>query len=184
MGIFALLKKIVRNKSELKNLFLIKKSKYFNKKWYLKTYPDVKKAKIDPAVHYLKYGWKEYRDPSPLFSTKQYLLQNKDVAAKGINPLIHFEKYGKKENRKIFYNGVIDCKSEFISKNGTYNQVKELNIFDTEYYNRYYGSTQDNIYDFLKYYPERKPNLFFYPKEYLLIYPDIAHRNDNALCHY
>ena len=30
----------------------------FDTKFYLKTYPDVKKAKINPFVHYLKYNTK------------------------------------------------------------------------------------------------------------------------------
>jgi hypothetical protein len=32
--------------------------------WYLNTYDDVKKAKIDPVLHYLKYGKFEGRSPS------------------------------------------------------------------------------------------------------------------------
>ena len=185
MGIFASLKKIVRNKSELKNLFLIKKSKYFNKKWYLNTYPDVKKAKIDPAVHYLKYGWKEYRDPSPLFSTKQYLLQNKDVAAKGINPLVHFEKYGKKENRKIFFSGTSnDYMTLSENEKNMYDIVKNSNMFDKDWYGRYFYNSKDPVLDYIKNSINRNPSKVFYPKEYLLIYPDIVHNKVNPFIHY
>ena len=80
---------------------LIAKSKYFNKNWYLKTYPDVKKAKMDPIEHYMKYGWKEGRNPGPKFSTNDYLDLNADVKKAKINPLVHYEKYGKREERKF-----------------------------------------------------------------------------------
>ena len=90
---------------------LIAKSKYFDKRWYLKMYPDVKKAGVDPVKHYLQFGWKEGRNPSKEFSTNDYLNLNDDVKRAKINPLLHYEKYGKKEGRhfstkkiKIYYN--------------------------------------------------------------------------------
>ncbi len=82
---------------------LIAKSKYFDKRWYLKTYPDVKKAGVDPVKHYLQFGWKEGRNPSKEFSTNDYLNLNADVKRAKINPLLHYEKYGKKEGRKFSF---------------------------------------------------------------------------------
>ena len=79
----------------------LNKSKYFNKKWYLKTYKDVKKAKVDPIIHYLQFGWKEGRNPGPDFNTNAYLEANPDVKEAGICPLFHYEKYGKKERQKL-----------------------------------------------------------------------------------
>ncbi len=80
---------------------LIAKSKYFDKHWYLKMYPDVKKAGVDPVKHYLQFGWKEGRNPSKKFSTNDYLDLNADVKRAKINPLLHYEKYGKREGRKF-----------------------------------------------------------------------------------
>ena len=80
---------------------LIAKSKYFNKRWYLKMYPDVKKAGVNPVEHYLKHGWKEGRNPGPKFDGNVYLDLNADVKRAKINPLLHYEKYGKKEGRKF-----------------------------------------------------------------------------------
>ena len=76
-------------------------SKYFNKKWYLKTYRDVKKVQVDPIRHYLNHGWKEGRNPGPDFNTKAYLEANPDVKEANMCPLFHYEKYGKKEGRKL-----------------------------------------------------------------------------------
>lgn len=82
-----------------KNYIAIAKSKYFNKNWYLRTYPDVKKAKIDPIEHYMKYGWKEGYNPSPMFNTEGYLSRYPDVKKANVNPLLHYEKHGRKEGR-------------------------------------------------------------------------------------
>ena len=79
----------------------IKKSKLFNKKWYLKTYPDVKRAKVDAIEHYIVHGATEGRNPSKYFDTKHYLNTYSDVKVAGMNPLYHYIKYGKGEGRTI-----------------------------------------------------------------------------------
>ncbi len=71
----------------------------FDAAWYLKEYPDVAAAGVDPYWHYMTYGWKEGRNPSPYFNTNYYLNQNPDVAAAGVNPLTHYETYGWHEGR-------------------------------------------------------------------------------------
>ena len=84
-----------------KDYKLISKSKYFDKKWYLKTYPAVKETGLDPALHYLTIGWKEGKNPSPNFDTNDYLNRYPDVKNANINPLFHYERYGKKEGRNL-----------------------------------------------------------------------------------
>lgn len=84
-----------------KDLYYIKHSKYFDKKWYLQKYPDVAAARINPAKHYLIFGWKENRNPGPVFYTERYFQRNPDVLKANINPLLHYEKYGKYENRPL-----------------------------------------------------------------------------------
>ena len=55
--------------------------------WYLRTNPDVAAAGVDPVEHYLRYGWREGRDPRPDFSTSLYLDAHKDIEG---NPLVHY----------------------------------------------------------------------------------------------
>ena len=88
-------------KGKNQNYILIARSKYFDKRWYLKMYPDVKKAGVDPVKHYMQFGWKEGRHPGPKFDGNVYLDLNADVKRAKINPLLHYEKYGKKEGRKF-----------------------------------------------------------------------------------
>ena len=74
----------------------------FDKEYYLDNNKDVKAAHIDPCQHYVKFGWKESRDPTPWFDTGEYLRQNRDVREKGINPFYHYLKFGRAENRPVF----------------------------------------------------------------------------------
>lgn len=80
---------------------LIRASGLFNAAWYLETYGDVRKAGIDPALHYLRRGAAERRNPSPHFSTRAYQDRYLDVATSGMNPLLHFLKFGQFERRQF-----------------------------------------------------------------------------------
>lgn len=79
---------------------IIRESKLFDAAWYLKRYHDVVQAGADPALHYLRHGGGEGRDPGPDFSTRYYLTSNPDVAASGMNALLHYIEHGEREGRK------------------------------------------------------------------------------------
>lgn len=90
-------------KRELKILWdisLVRKSGFFDIDWYIRTNPDVKAAKINPLVHYLRHGAFEGRNPSPYFDSSWYLSKYQDVSSSGVNPLVHFLRFGRFENRK------------------------------------------------------------------------------------
>ena len=74
---------------------LIKKSGLFDSEYYLANNEDVKKVKADPLKHYLKFGWKEGRNPSAEFDGNEYLNKRLDVRVAGICPLVHYIKFGK-----------------------------------------------------------------------------------------
>jgi GT2 family glycosyltransferase len=84
----------------IKSYASIKKNHLFDKKYYLKNNPDVKKSGMDPLLHYLYHGFKESRDPHPEFNTNYYLKKYKDVRDSKLNPLSHYSLYGIKEGRK------------------------------------------------------------------------------------
>lgn len=68
---------------------------YIDGAWYLEVCSDVASAEMDPAEHYLEYGWKEGRDPAPWFSAKWYLetvLQ--PLAMSDIDPFAHYLSVG------------------------------------------------------------------------------------------
>lgn len=74
----------------------------FDGAWYLERYPDVAEGKMEPLQHFLRFGWKELRDPGPDFSTSRYLRENVDVAQAGLNPVLHYIEYGQIEGRSTY----------------------------------------------------------------------------------
>lgn len=91
---FTMVKKARETK---KNLILIRSSGLFDEPFYLTNNPDVAQAKMDPALHYLRYGGFEGRDPGPNFSSARYFDTHEDVKHRGVNPLVHYLKYDRKE---------------------------------------------------------------------------------------
>lgn len=71
----------------------------FDASYYLSANPDVAKASLDALSHFIDFGWREGRNPSPLFKTSYYLSANTDVADQGINPFYHYLTEGRAEGR-------------------------------------------------------------------------------------
>ena len=67
--------------------------------WYRAMNPDVVAAGADPVDHFLRYGWREGRDPVAAFSVRDYLELYPDIGEAGINPFLHWLKAGKAEGR-------------------------------------------------------------------------------------
>lgn len=84
---------------ELIDYILIRRSGGFDPAYYLLAYPDCRIADVDPLWHFVRYGWKEGRNPSAEFDTEYYLKANPDVKQAGVNPLVHYLRYGRKEGR-------------------------------------------------------------------------------------
>lgn len=78
---------------------LVAKAGLFDAAWYLRQYPDVAAAGVDPLRHFLNIGWREHRNPNPLFDTRYYLATYDDVKRAGVNPLVHYLRRGAREGR-------------------------------------------------------------------------------------
>ena len=79
----------------------IRRSGLFDADWYRRNYPDVDAGGLDPALHYLRHGAAEGRDPGPAFGTRRYEAANPDVRAAGLNALLHFLGNGQFEGRRL-----------------------------------------------------------------------------------
>src|SRR5690625_3720350 len=66
----------------------------FDAEWYRRMYRDVAAAKMEPRLHYLRFGRQEQRDPNPNFSASGYL---RAQAAEGEidDPLAHYYEVGR-----------------------------------------------------------------------------------------
>jgi len=81
---------------------IVRASHLFDADWYLGNYPDVKVLGLDAAEHYLWFGARLNRDPSPRFDGAGYSELHPEVAERGLNPLLHYLKWGKGERRAVF----------------------------------------------------------------------------------
>ena len=104
------------------DLAAIRASKWFDPAWYLREHIDVKRAGLDPAVHFAAFGCRGYHDPGPDFSAEEYFQLNEDVRINRSNPLAHFERFGRAEGRPIsflqgkakpFPEGAVETEREF-----------------------------------------------------------------------
>ncbi|MCB2202847.1 glycosyltransferase [bacterium] len=146
--------------------FRIKLSGLFDKGYYDQTYPDVRKLHINSLWHFLRFGWKEGKNPSENFDTKFYMDYYPDIKYAGTNPLIHYIDYGRKENRyptkdaiglegpnkkiKIFSaDSIRPIKSDKFRLNTDeiYNSAQEVSLSDQVDIVICVGSKVQNVYD-------------------------------------
>lgn len=154
----------------------IASSKYFDKEWYLKEYPDVATNwKEDPALHYLLYGWKEGRNPGKYFDGKRYLTLARYFEVTDINPLVHYEKYGREL-------GLIAPLTPYVL-------VEKSKYFSKRWYKHEYLKKEENI-DPIEHYikigwkKNYNPSLKFDTRKYLEKYPGVAKAGICPLVHY
>jgi glycosyltransferase involved in cell wall biosynthesis/GT2 family glycosyltransferase len=74
---------------------VVASSPLFDNSWYLARYPDVAVSRSDPALHYLKFGAAEGRNPGPGFDTRWYAKQYAEQIAPGLHPYIHYLQHGR-----------------------------------------------------------------------------------------
>lgn len=77
---------------EIYDYLVIVNSNLFDERFYLLSYPDVRKADIDPLWHFVRWGWKEGRNPNADLSTRSYFHKFPYLLIENVNPLIHLIK--------------------------------------------------------------------------------------------
>lgn len=117
---------MIRLLREKKWYKIIKKSAFFDRNFYLKSYPDVALANIEPIKHYIRYGTKEGRNPSCSFDTNYYLMTYKDIDVNVMNPLVHYILYGQFEGRQPSMNQ--NQSGADFSKNNDIQNKKDNNL--------------------------------------------------------
>ena len=177
-------------KHEKKNLscFFLHKSEIWDSGYYLKTNPDVAKARAVPLEHYIEKGWKEGRSPSERCITEEYLKVNADCKLLDISPLEHY--YVNCRKRALFWS--YSDLSDYTKKNGT-EILKRSSWFNLNYYLRNYKKKYGNIpegFDPYSYYLEHgayetiKPSRFFRVHAYFEQFPEIKIYGICPVVHY
>lgn len=77
---------------------LIERSGVFDRAWYLRRYPDVAAAHVDPLRHYVDCGFAEGRFPNPIFHSKWYSTQY--LSGIDRNPLVDYLRRGVSRGRR------------------------------------------------------------------------------------
>jgi hypothetical protein len=80
---------------ELTQMTTLLGSDLFDGPWYLREYPDVARTGLSPALHYLRHGAAEGKDPGPRFSTARYLTRHPRLDPARDNPLLHHLSSGR-----------------------------------------------------------------------------------------
>ncbi len=156
----------------------------FDAEYYLKTYPDIASAGVDPFTHYLEHGGFEGRNPSDHFNSQQYLDAYQDVANAGMNPLLHYIQFGANEGRN---EGVVNDDGKTMPEEKI-DPAKLL--FDENFYLSSYPDIAEAGVDAFEHFmtfgfkEERRPNPYFDAHFYENKYAEELDGFENPFLHY
>ena len=153
----------------------------FDQKYYLSNYLDVARSRQDPFSHFMQYGWREGRNPSPTFHT--LFFKDKYLAGLGVevNPLEYYQKNKIAQQLKT----APDLDEEYLELQK--NVIRKH--FDEMFYRERYADLDRNI-DALDHYLRigwlegREPSPTFSTFEYLKIHPHITVLGVSPFYHY
>jgi GT2 family glycosyltransferase len=159
---------------------------YFDPAYYVRRYADINLTKVDPALHYCTYGWREGRDPSATFCTRQYLQARPDVAALGVNPLLHWALFGRHEpNAAAGGNAASPTLNQLQS-----DMAAIAGRFDAPFYRKSYpeldrpGINPIEHFCLIGWRERRNPAAWFSTSLYLVHHKDVAEEGINPFVHY
>jgi len=161
-------------------------SKFFDQTYYLNSNQDIDFTVIDPQLHFMEFGWREFRDPCETFSVEYYLKVHEDVANSGINPFLHYIYEGMAEGRSCLDNTNVDGAVEDIG----YLIEVLIGEFDPDYYCKMYPDVEQIDIDPLEHYIKwgskegRDPTANFSTQFYLDDNPDVVEAGVNPFYHY
>jgi O-antigen biosynthesis protein len=78
-----------RDRVDLNKLSLL-----FDGEYYESMYDDVRRFGLDPLTHYLAFGWREDRNPSPEFDTWYFLQRHPEFRRGNVSPLEQYLEAG------------------------------------------------------------------------------------------
>lgn len=99
--VYKYFKKFLRFLKLTSDYLIIKKSGLFDERYYLLENSDVRKNDVNPLFHFVRYGAKEFRNPSEKFNTKIYFDNFPDIKNLNLNPLVDFINLSQSQKQKI-----------------------------------------------------------------------------------
>lgn len=156
---------------------------HFDRRFYLIKNTDVAAAKIDPLLHFVRYGNAERRDPSPAFCVATYVMRYPQVAETGTNALLHYLETGSKRG------AIVDVADETEWRERASFEIElQRSEFDADFYltkNADIG-TMDALYHYAKFgwLERRDPSPHFSTSGYLELNRDVAEAGINPFFHW
>lgn len=138
----------------------------FNTDWYLENNPGVAEAKVHPLGHYVSFGARELRSPSPLFDPRYYVCQKPEVMEEGGHPL------------------------EDYLRDGGFQGLDPNEFFDSRWYLNEYEDAKASGLNPLLYYVKtgekagHRPSALFDPEAYKAEKPEIDWNRNSPLAHF
>lgn len=185
---------------ELRDLY--QNSGLFDGEWYISFNEDLHGKHLDPLEHYVNYGWRELRDPSPSFSIWTYFTLYPEIRDSGLEPLQHFILRGASEHRtpnpafdpkwyvaRYMRNVASDAMPlrHFLTEGASMGNWPHP-LFDPKWYamsvNRITMGIKEAYLHFLKAGLAANPNSFFDSGYYLRENLDVANSSLHPLLHY
>jgi len=156
---------LLRNLHFKRRAAKIAASSLFDADWYLNRYPDVREAKIDPALHYVRMGGVEGRWPNPLFDPDWFA-----------------RHAGSRGGRKTPLERYLDL--PVAERPSTHP------LIDPDWYRQRHSDRLSPDHDVLEHFlvngaaQARSPHPAFDSAWYLARYPDVREAGANPLSHY
>ncbi|WP_198662793.1 glycosyltransferase [Cohaesibacter intestini] len=153
------------------------------------TYPDVVDSQFDAVDHYIRFGWKEGRDPSRAFSTKAFLASH-GKSKFGFNPLADAALRRMTNSAKLDarFTSIVDTLSQAgkLQREISYRITEAL--LDKDFYLNTYQDVQKASVDPVSHYMHygwhemRNPSPVFSTKHYVEQHA-LANQSGNPLIH-
>ncbi|MRX52185.1 hypothetical protein GI374_17625 [Paracoccus sp. S-4012] len=165
---------------------------HFDASFYRRNNPDVVEAGVEPLQHFLRYGWREGRDPNASFSVSQYLERNRDVRSAGINPFWHY-LIGETTQRRSDHSGdaATGRKADLDLSERILHEAETIrDLFDPSYYLQQNSDIAQAKVDPLLHFCRtgwiegRDPSASFSVSYYLDENPDVRNAGINPFWHY
>lgn len=143
----------------------VRRTGLFDDDYYLQVNKDVADAKLHPLQHFLQYGQREGRNPSPIFDTRYYRSRTPGKL-KFVNVILHYWWIGRIEGRS------------------------PCHLFDPEFYRAQHPAGHEIADDGLLHFIQADKGLGLAPSTsfdtayYLQANPDVARSNIHPLVHY
>lgn len=146
----------------------IEASGIVDREWYIEQYPDVRRARIDPVLHFAKYGIAEGRQPNPWFTGRWY------------GPVEHRDETSPNEAEPPHWS---TAETEVA-------EIEHSGVFDSEWYLAEYpylaAANMDPVAHFARYgiHENLWPNPLFSPSWYRAKHPEVATSGLDPVSHY